>query len=135
MKMLMACFAFSSLKAAIFVLFPGNALMKLKLYSTTALVNASVGSLLLSFFLSVALDLTICPESPLLPLAPAERVPVALCSDILSKCIRIVIVAFGSSPILVYGASRTDYVGLPPKPAWGFHPQTPSLLRAGFKIP
>ena len=24
-------------------------------------------------------------------------------------------------------------IGLPPKPAWGFHPQTPSSLRGGFK--
>ena len=26
--------------------------------------------------------------------------------------------------------SIMGYVGLPPKPAWGFHPQTPSPLRA-----
>ncbi|MBQ4265015.1 MAG: hypothetical protein IJB85_05835, partial [Clostridia bacterium] len=33
------------------------------------------------------------------------------------------------------GASRTGYVELPPKPAWGHCPQTPSSLRGGFKIP
>ena len=75
-------------------------------------------------------------RSPLLPLAPAERVLVALCANILLKCIRIVIVAFGSAPIPAYlCASRLGNVGLPPKPAWGFHPQTPSSLRASFKIP
>ena len=46
------------------------------------------------------------------------------------KCTGIRIGAFGFSLILDYVASRLGYVGLPPKPAWGFHPQTPSPLRA-----
>ena len=36
--------------------------------------------------------------------------------------------------LLLIGASRMGYVGLPPKPAWGFHPQTPSSLRACIKL-
>ena len=35
---------------------------------------------------------------------------------------------------LLMGASRMGYVGLPPKPAWGHCPQTPSSLRGGFKL-
>ena len=46
--------------------------------------------------------------------------PVGIHTDILSECIRIVIVAFGFSPILAYGRFAH---GL----RWGFHPLT--LLR------
>ena len=36
-------------------------------------------------------------------------------------------------PDLRFDVLRTrGDVGLPPKPAWGFHPQTPSPLRGGF---
>ena len=44
--------------------------------------------------------------------------PVGIPTDILSKCIRIVIVAFGFSPILAYGRFAH---GL----RWGFHPHAP----------
>ena len=42
-------------------------------------------------------------------------------------------VGFVPSPIPAYGRSAHRNVGLPPKPAWGFHLQTPSLLRGAFK--
>ena len=44
--------------------------------------------------------------------------PVGINKRVLSKCIRIVIVAFGSAPILAY---RRFAYGI----RWGFHPHTP----------
>jgi len=35
--------------------------------------------------------------------------------------------------ILMTALCRLFLFRLPPEPAWGFHPQTPSSLRGGFK--
>ena len=56
--------------------------------------------------------------SPYSPKAQRSAQPVGIPTDILSKCIRIVIVAFGFSPILAYGRFAH---GL----RWGFHPHAP----------
>ena len=57
--------------------------------------------------------------------------PAGIHKNILSKCIRIVIVAFGSAPIPDNFRFAIRYVRAAAlKPAWGFHPQTPSSLRA-----
>ena len=61
--------------------------------------------------------------------------PVGVHTDILSKCIRIVIVAFGSAPILAYRcfAHRLRWAATQTR-LRDFIPQTPFFASRGFKI-